>query len=800
MEDTHYYILSPIACNEITIDEFWRLQGRTDGPPRPAEPTEEDVKKKLIEYGVKDPFVVKVVQDIASVVTFMWVDLHDVDFLPDALGPPRMLRMFAEPEEFYIFRTLLQAKLHSVVHSFHSFDAFCEKLIEEKGVVIDDEIRGTVDECLEELSRKRVDFLMSIGRAGEEEIKKIEEELEKYAKTIQTSVKKIISGSVHQPVSVTIIGSRIADLEKELSNKNSECTTLQNDLSEAKKRISEIIQELDQVKQELIAEYVNEGKSCVDFVIEFSKFVEDEERRAKMYDSMTLSSMHEFLIHNALRDCAGRVLDMNNGLFQLLDKRDFHNLSLLYNLFKLDEKCLECLVEKVKNYIIVTCSAVMDPLKAPKTTTLDGSSRRPNMIKRKQGVDVITTVMTVRNVVEEAIDLSFENNPAFKKALEEGLSRIMNDEDLQMALFLSLYVDDLIVSEFQKKQEGEFDIVIDHVVQLFGFLKGKDAFEKFYIRHMNNRLLSVLKSEYINTEILLFEKLGKRSTDFTEQAKQSVKTIQDGFDEVKDFEKYARENEKPVNGLNVLVLTRVLDGMHLIPNNSHSSIPLPPNIRDSLNAFFEFDSARHGKKGQLRVVLSYGNAEIQQQWSSVYTLVTSTIQMLILNLFNDPPKRGSSETCFTVKEICTRLSLDMKDVKDSLVYLSKLRIIRRKKGGGSESSALSESDVIYINSGFKYKTDQVQCYPTNPDTVLRIDDLEEDVEVSRMYQLRAQIVRVMKARKKLAYNQLFSSVYDIVCRRFHPPVPLFKSVIEWLIDYGYLERDEGDTGVFHYLA
>jgi len=263
MEDTHYYILSPIACNEITIDEFWRLQGRTDGPPRPAEPTEEDVKKKLIEYGVKDPFVVKVVQDTASVVTFMWVDLHDVDFLPDVLGA---LRKSVEPDVqpvsqnesmISILRTLVQAKLHSVVHSFHSFNAFCDKLIEEKGIDIDDEIRDTMDDRSEELLRKRSDLLISIAKAGEEEVKKIEEELERYTKTIRTIVKKIIPSSVPQPVTVSIavsdpdvvIDSRIADLEKELDNKNSECTTLQKELSEAKNKNSNITQELEQVKQ-----------------------------------------------------------------------------------------------------------------------------------------------------------------------------------------------------------------------------------------------------------------------------------------------------------------------------------------------------------------------------------------------------------------------------------------------------------------------------------------------------------------------------------------------------------------------
>lgn len=68
----------------------------------------------------------------------------------------------------------------------------------------------------------------------------------------------------------------------------------------------------------------------------------------------------------------------------------------------------------------------------------------------------------------------------------------------------------------------------------------------------------------------------------------------------------------------------------------------------------------------------------------------------------------------------------------------------------------------------------------------------------RKFLVDAAVVRTMKARTKLAYNDLVSEVIRLV--RFPLDITLLKQRIEDLIDKDYMSRDEKDHNLFHYVA
>ncbi len=61
-------------------------------------------------------------------------------------------------------------------------------------------------------------------------------------------------------------------------------------------------------------------------------------------------------------------------------------------------------------------------------------------------------------------------------------------------------------------------------------------------------------------------------------------------------------------------------------------------------------------------------------------------------------------------------------------------------------------------------------------------------------------MRVMKARKQLAYQQLINEVLQQLQNRFKPNPNHIKKRIESLIDREFLERDEKDRNIYRYLA
>ncbi len=73
------------------------------------------------------------------------------------------------------------------------------------------------------------------------------------------------------------------------------------------------------------------------------------------------------------------------------------------------------------------------------------------------------------------------------------------------------------------------------------------------------------------------------------------------------------------------------------------------------------------------------------------------------------------------------------------------------------------------------------------------------IEDDRKFYLDAAIVRIMKAKKEMTYEQLKAATIDEVKKHFVPQVDAIKKRIESLIEHDYLERSE-DKSTFFYVA
>lgn len=58
----------------------------------------------------------------------------------------------------------------------------------------------------------------------------------------------------------------------------------------------------------------------------------------------------------------------------------------------------------------------------------------------------------------------------------------------------------------------------------------------------------------------------------------------------------------------------------------------------------------------------------------------------------------------------------------------------------------------------------------------------------------------MKMRKKLRNAELYTELVELLKNMFVPSKKMIKEQIEWLIENRYLQRDDHDLNVFHYVA
>lgn len=77
---------------------------------------------------------------------------------------------------------------------------------------------------------------------------------------------------------------------------------------------------------------------------------------------------------------------------------------------------------------------------------------------------------------------------------------------------------------------------------------------------------------------------------------------------------------------------------------------------------------------------------------------------------------------------------------------------------------------------------------------------QTSIEGDRKHYLDAAIVRIMKARKELSYEQLKTATIDAVKNHFVPEVSVIKQRIAGLVEQDYLARDEDDMNLFTYVA
>ena len=172
-------------------------------------------------------------------------------------------------------------------------------------------------------------------------------------------------------------------------------------------------------------------------------------------------------------------------------------------------------------------------------------------------------------------------------------------------------------------------------------------------------------------------------------------------------------------------------------------------------------------------------------------LNVSTLQAAILMIFNTIPS-------ISIKDMIAQLGVPADVVKTNLRSMVSARLkilIKTPENGYNINHKMS------VNKRFtsQNRIIRVPNAITKTSTADRTK-AQETVREDRKHTIEGNIVRIMKARKKLTHKQLMEEVTAQLMKFFTPETRQIKQRIEDLISRDYLSRDPDKRNVYHYVA
>ncbi|KAI0735750.1 Cullin-domain-containing protein [Earliella scabrosa] len=341
----------------------------------------------------------------------------------------------------------------------------------------------------------------------------------------------------------------------------------------------------------------------------------------------------------------------------------------------------------------------------------------------------------------------------------------------------------------KEKRDEEYEGLLDRVLALYRFTDDMDVFRTFYQRALAKRLL-LGRSASDDFEKAVLKKLKEQYDPEFGMGDHMFNDLSVSRELMNEFLKNPEKFGGSPNAqkLNVMVLQRSSWPFAARQTN----IDLPSWMQKDLDAFLAYYKSKY-KGRKLDWDHALGTVTMKARFTSgEKELSVSLHQAVILLLFND-----NDELSYT--EIKDQTRLDNAELQRTLqsLALGKKRVLRKTplskdvKPGDTFRFAADFTDnryQIHINS--------IQAKETAEETKRTQSSIEQD----RKHALDAAIVRVMKGKKELTYEQLKTATIEAVKRHFVPEVSMIKKRIEGLVEQEYLRRDDEDKNRYFYVA
>ncbi|KAJ2874567.1 hypothetical protein GGH93_002311 [Coemansia aciculifera] len=562
-----------------------------------------------------------------------------------------------------------------------------------------------------------------------------------------------------------------------------------------------------------------------------------ETDRVQTYLALTTAELLRGVLQDELVTAyAPDILTISDdGLTQMLDRRDIPALGVLYNIYSPLPQPLSVLRSGVMNHILALGGQITASLQASDS----GEAKNGDTLQSKPGTTPeaslgaaaktamalrwVQDVLALYDVYDEFFHKSFNEGSSMRSAINDAFIEVINANNRAPEL-LSLFMDDNLKNGLKRKAEQDVDHLLERSVLMFRFLKNKDAFEHYYKVHLARRLLFA-RSESDDAEHSLVSKLKVEcGSQFTLKLEGMFKDMQLSMDMARELRGSSEYSNLGLD-LNVSVLTPTFwpatvpapapaqqsssqaaaeqpTATNGKSNGEPMSVILPNGVlSDSVDAFSAYYLKHHSGR-RLTWQYAMGNADLKVQFGArTHELNVSTYQMLILLLFVDDGS-SSSAKALTTAEIQQLTHIPEEPLGRQLQSLAcgKYRILNKTP----KSRDVSPADSFTFNMDFKSPQYRIRIpvvsARSNIETEKEKAASQAVIGQERLYLIEAAIVRIMKTRKQMSHDMLVNETVSQLSSRFLPSSKMIKDGIGKLLDREYLQRSPEDPRLYHYLA
>ena len=439
------------------------------------------------------------------------------------------------------------------------------------------------------------------------------------------------------------------------------------------------------------------------------------------------------------------------------------------------------------------------------------SSAAKNKVKVRKPQDIIDPNLYIKSLLKihsnfkHVVEVSFDNNPAFTKALDSACQKFINYNIVSTPTqrskpktpeYLAKYCDEYLKGKNQtaapSSSNSHEDMNIDEIITIFKFLEDKESFEIWYRRCLSKRLLfNNLTPEDEENEELIIQKLKTaNSVEYTNKITNMFNDIR-----VSKILGSAYKKEHGASKGTVEMEPKILDtaSWGSIFKNNNESFILPEELVLSEELFTKLYKEKHNGR-QLNWVWNRSKIEVRANISKPgkppYLFTVTLFQYAILSCFQE-------DDTITTASLLEQTALPNEVLKQNMIPFLKNKLITQSPSG--EKNILKSTTAFTMVKEYTSKKLKVN-FATVKHVDARNEEKETNEEIERRKHeiLKAGIVRIMKARKQLKHESLVTEVYHII-DRFKPTVSEIKNAIEVLLDEQYLARDDEGTG-YNYLS
>ncbi|KAK3340656.1 Cullin family-domain-containing protein [Neurospora tetraspora] len=557
------------------------------------------------------------------------------------------------------------------------------------------------------------------------------------------------------------------------------------------------------------AEERSESCGLKEYIVACERLLNRESERCDVYnfDSTTKRQLkddaHQILIFNY----AEKLLD-SGSVAKLLDANDLDSMKALYELLKLSgiQKRLKGPWEQ---YIRKTGAAIV-------SDTARGDEMIIRMLQLRRALDVL-----IRDAFGRDEDFTYGLRDAFGFFInDKSVSSSWNTGTSKVGEMIAKHIDMLLrgglktlpkalLSDVKDRQDAErsgiastadedaeLDRQLDHSLELFRFIQGKDIFEAFYKKDLARRLLMGRSASRDAERNMLAKLKNECGSSFTHNLEIMFKDQELAKDEIASYKTWlaGRGEDSPVANSDLDLSVNVLSAAAW-PTYPDVRVLLPQNVLDHITTFDTYYKSKHTGR-RLTWKHNLAHCVVKARFDrGPKELLVSAFQAIVLVLFNEAEEK-SPDGILSYDQLASATGMPDPELQRTLQSLAcgKTRVLNKHPKGRE----VDKTDTFSVNKSFtdpkfRVKINQIQLKETKEEN----KETHERVAQDRQFETQAAIVRIMKSRKKMAHAQLVAEVINQTKQRGAVDAADIKANIEKLIEKDYIEREGGN---YVYLA